>query len=85
MALPAVCSEREPIVPAPRGTRSVSELTRVILSIGMPSTSLASIAKAVWWPWPCTLVPANTLAEPSSWISTAPNSMCSPTGAVTST
>ena len=28
MALPAVCSEREPIVPAPRGTRSVSELTR---------------------------------------------------------
>ena len=53
IALPAVCSEREPIVPAPRGTRSVSELTRVILSIGMPSTSLASIANAVWWPWPC--------------------------------
>ena len=48
MALPAVCSERDPIVPAPRGTRSVSELTRVILSIGMPSTSLASIANAVW-------------------------------------
>ena len=47
IALPAVCSEREPIVPAPRGTRSVSELTSVILSIGMPSTSLASIANAV--------------------------------------
>ena len=49
-----------PSCPTPRGTRSVSELTSVILSIGMPSTSLASIANAVWWPWPCTLVPANT-------------------------
>ncbi len=38
MALPAVWSERDPIVPAPRGTRSVSELTRVIWSIGMPRT-----------------------------------------------
>ena len=85
MALPAVCSDREPSVPAPRGTVAVSELTSLILSIGMPSTSLASMANAVWWPWPCTLVPANTLAVPSSWISTAPNSMCRPTGAVTST
>ena len=40
--------ERDPIVPAPRGTRSVSASTRVICCIGMPSTSLASIAKAVW-------------------------------------
>ena len=47
IALPAVCSEREPSVPEPRGTCAVSELTSVILSIGMPSTSLASIAKAV--------------------------------------
>ena len=47
MALPAVCSEREPRVPEPRGTRDVSELTSVIFSIGMPSTSLASIANAV--------------------------------------
>ena len=47
MALPAVCSDREPSVPEPRGTRAVSELTSVILSIGMPSTSLASIANAV--------------------------------------
>ena len=35
----------------------------MILSIGMPSTSLASIANAVWWPCPCTLVPANTVAR----------------------
>ncbi len=48
MALPAVCSDREPSVPEPRGTRAVSELTSVILSIGMPSTSLASMANAVW-------------------------------------
>jgi hypothetical protein len=85
MALPAVCSERDPNVPEPRGTRAVSELTSVILSIGMPSTSLASIANAVAWPWPCTLVPANTVAEPSAFTSQAPHSMCRPTGAVTST
>ncbi len=69
----------------PRGTFAVSELTSVILSIGMPSTSLANIANAVRWPWPCTLVPANTVADPSSLTSHAPHSMCRPTGAVTST
>ena len=53
--------------------------------IGMPSTSLASMANAVRCPWPWALVPANTLAVPSSWISTAPYSTCKPTGAVTST
>ena len=47
-ALPAVCSEREPMVPAPRGTDAVSELTSLNLSIGMPSTSLANMANAVW-------------------------------------
>ena len=55
--MPAVCSDREPSVPAPRGTAAVSELTSRILSIGMPSTSLATMANAVWWPWPWTLVP----------------------------
>ena len=72
-------------MPAPRGTMAVSELTSLIDSIGMPSTSLASMAKAVWWPWPCTLVPTKTVAVPSSLISTAPYSTCRPTGAVTST
>ena len=84
-ALPAVCSEREPIVPDAAGHGGgvgVDELDR---SIGMPRTSLASMANAVWWPWPCTLVPTNMLAEPSSWTSTAPYSTCSPIGAVTST
>ena len=48
MALPAVWSDRDPSVPAPRGTAAVSELTSVIMSMGMPSMSLASIANAVW-------------------------------------
>ena len=39
--------DREPIVPEPRGTLAVSELTRMKRSIGMPSTSLASMANAV--------------------------------------
>ena len=47
MALPAVWSDREPMVPAPRGTVAVSELISRILSIGMPSISLATIANAV--------------------------------------
>ena len=84
-ALPAVCRDREPIVPDPRGTEAVSELTSLKFSIGIPRTSLASMAKAVWWPWPWTLVPTNRLAVPSSWTSTAPYSTCSPIGAVTST
>ena len=46
-ALPAVCSDREPRVPAPRGTAAVSELMSRIFSIGMPSTSLATMANAV--------------------------------------
>ena len=63
----------------------MSELTRRIWSIGMPRTSLASMANAVWWPWPWELVPTAMVAVPSSWTSTAPYSMCRPIGAVTST
>ena len=37
-ALPASCSEREPNVPTPCGTRSVSECTTRTSSNGMPST-----------------------------------------------
>ena len=73
------------MVPAPRGTAAVSELMSRILSIGMPSTSLATMANAVWWPWPWTLVPTAIEAVPSSWTSTAPYSVCRPSGAVTST
>ena len=48
IALPAVCRDREPSVPDPRGTAAVSELTSLIWLIGMPSMSLANMAKAVW-------------------------------------
>jgi hypothetical protein len=49
-ATPPVCRLREPIVPMPLGIRSVSPCLTVILSTGMPSFSLASIAHAVAWP-----------------------------------
>ena len=42
----------------------------VILSTGMPSSSLASIAHAVAWPWPCGEVPVRIVALPSGWTST---------------
>ena len=49
---PPSCSEREPPVPPPVGTRSVSPSTRRMRSIGMPVWSLTIMANAVWWPWP---------------------------------
>ncbi len=46
-AEPAVCSEREPIVPEPRGISSVSLCRIVTLSIGTPSMSDTIIENAV--------------------------------------
>ena len=42
----------------------------VILSIGMPSSALASMAHTVSWPWPCGEVPVKMVALPSGWTST---------------
>ena len=42
---------------------------RVIFSTGMPSSSLASIANAVWWPCPCGEAPVRIVAEPSGCTS----------------
>ncbi len=42
----------------------------VILSIGMPSSSLASMAQTVSWPWPCGEVPVRMVAVPSGCTST---------------
>ena len=56
-AVPPCCSEREPIVPPPLLTRSVSPQTTSILSIGMPVSDDAIIDQAVTWPWPCGEVP----------------------------
>ena len=62
------------------GTRSVSPSTSRIRSTGMPVWSWTSMANAVWWPWPWENVPARTVAEPSSWTSTAPNSLVAAAG-----
>ena len=44
---PPICSDRDPPVPPPRGTRSVSLCTRRIRSTGMPVCALTIIANAV--------------------------------------
>ena len=77
-ALPPICSERDPPVPEPRGTVAVSDCTKPIRSIGMPSRSCTSIANAVACPWPCAEVPAETVAEPSACTVTEPNSLPPP-------
>ena len=46
-ALPPICSEREPMVPVPRGTSAVSDCTMVTRSIGMPRSSWTIIANDV--------------------------------------
>ena len=40
----------------------------------MPRVSATIIENDVACPWPCADVPAITVAEPSSWICTEPNS-----------
>ena len=50
----------------------------VILSIGMPSSSLASIAHTVSWPWPCGEVPVKMVALPSGCTSTVAFSLGPP-------
>jgi hypothetical protein len=44
---PAICAEREPPVTLDHGTMSVSPWMNVILSIGMPSSSLMSMPHVV--------------------------------------
>ena len=51
---------------------------RVIRSTGMPSSSLASMAHTVWWPWPCGEVPVKMVALPSGWTSTVAFSLAPP-------
>ena len=49
-ALPPSCSDRDPPVPPPRGTSAVSDCTKRIFSIGMPSSSATICEYAVAWP-----------------------------------
>ena len=80
-AAPPICRLRDPPVPPPSGIRSVSPHFRVILSTPMPSTSLASMAHAVWCPWPCGDVPVKIVALPSGWTSTVAFSRGPPSSA----
>jgi hypothetical protein len=45
---PPSCKDRDPPVPPPRGTRSVSPSTSRIRSTGMPVRSLTIMANDVW-------------------------------------
>ena len=69
-AAPPCCRLRDPPVPPPSGMRSVSPHFTVILSTGMPSSSLASMAHTVAWPCPCGEVPVKMVAVPSGCTST---------------
>ena len=80
-AAPPCCRLREPPVPPPWGIRSVSPHFTVILSTGMPSSSLASMAQTVTWPWPCGEVPVKMVALPSGWTSTVAFSRGPPSSA----
>ena len=73
-AAPPCCNEREPMVPPPVGTASVSPHTTSIMSIAIPVSSLANIDHEVTWPCPCGDVPVYTIARPFGRISTLPYS-----------
>ena len=63
---PPACSDRDPHVPAPRGTRPLSECTTSIVSIATPITEDTICANAVSWPCPCGDVPVSTVTAPSA-------------------
>ena len=85
-AAPPTCSEREPKVPVPSATRSVSPATTSMSAMGMPVRSLAIMAHDVRWPCPWLDEPVKMVARPSAWISTLANSVSPGAGpAVTST
>ncbi len=74
-AAPPICVDLDPYVPVPRGTVSVSPLSTVIFSTGIPSRSAAIWANVVSWPWPWEKEPVRTIASPSGVIATAPYSV----------
>ena len=56
----------------------MSDCTKRICSIGMPSSPETSCEYAVAWPWPCADVPAFTVALPSGCTSTSAYSLLEP-------
>ena len=81
-ALPPTWSERDPMVPSPRGTAKVSEWTTPTWSAPTPRVAATSWAKAVSWPWPWGETPVLAVIRPSGSTTTSPNSDPNP---VTST
>lgn len=52
IAWPVAVIEREPPVPLPKRTRSLSPCSSVIFSKGTPSWADSTCANGVAWPWP---------------------------------
>ena len=73
-AEPPTCSERDPHVPAPRGTTALSEWTTRTVSNGTPRIADAICAIAVSCPCPCGDTPVSTVTMPSACTCTEPNS-----------
>ena len=73
-AVPASCTERDPTVRPPAGTRSVSPCTISTSSIATPSRSATIIDHTVSWPWPNGVAPLTALMRPSGCSSTEPYS-----------
>ena len=63
---PAICTEREPPVTLPLGTRSVSPWMTSIRSMGMPRRSRRQHRPGVSWPWPYGRGPVRTSTVPSA-------------------
>ena len=63
-AEPPSTVEREPLVPMPKATRSVSPSMYCTSSGSMPSRSFRICLNMVSWPWPWFLVPISSAAVP---------------------
>ena len=63
-AEPPITVEREPLVPMPKATRSVSPSMYCTSAGSSPSFSLSTCLNVVSWPWPWFLLPINRVALP---------------------
>ena len=65
MAPPLIVVEREPPVPMPKATASVSPWMNLILSGSTPSWLTSIWVWMVLWPWPCEIEPVTKVMPPS--------------------
>ena len=65
MAPPLMVVEREPPVPMPKATASVSPWMNLIRSGSTPSRSTSICVWIVAWPWPCEIEPVTKVMPPS--------------------